>query len=104
MIPGPLVQVIPPAVASNRIAQLLGPNAKFGMELAYGAPGFQPPSYAPAGTVWNPTTIIPWYFVKALVSYTNALDGTTNTIIDTTVIPATDNSSYVHPSLSMQRR
>ncbi|MGO8926133.1 MAG: DUF6345 domain-containing protein [Limisphaerales bacterium] len=98
LTPGPLVKIITPTEASNRVAGRLGPNAGLSMALAYAATAFDPPPYAPKTVTWNPSSIIPMYVFKALITHTNAVTGGNDTLIATETISATDDTNYV-PSI-----
>jgi len=100
MIPGPLVQVISPTEASNRLASLLPPNSPLNLGLVYMAPAFVPPHCLTGTVTWTPTNIIPWYVLRASVPQTNGSSGTSISVTETKMIPATDDPNYV-PSINL---
>ena len=100
LAPGPMVKIISPTEASNRVARRLGPVTAMNMTLAYGATAFDPPRYAPLTVTWNPTTMVPFYIFRASTTQTNPATGAVQSIPDTTAILATDDTNYV-PSVSL---
>jgi hypothetical protein len=103
---GPLVQIISPTEASNRIAVLLPANAQVRAQLVYWSPSRLPPLPGPPcyecpPPPWNPTNIIPWYAFNGTINVTNPVTGSNISVTTATqFIPATDDTNFV-PSLSL---
>ncbi len=85
---GPTVAIIPPSLASSRVANLFpGLNAQITPQLIYYAPPLS------LGTVSN---LIPWYACTGTGTVTNPITGGLSTVTLTApLIPATDDPTYV---------
>ena len=98
---GSSVQIIPSAVASNRVARLLDPNGLLRPvlvpQLVYYVPHWpwtNPCLYCPPINITN--TVLPWYQVGGTVTLTNPFTGLSSTLnLMPTMLPATDDTNFV---------
>ncbi len=101
---GPMVDIISPAVASNRFAQIFPANSQFTMQLVYRSPPLRPPPspcYQCPPPPWNPTNIIPWYEASGSVLLIDPVTGAGQSLpLRTQMIPATDDTRFV-PTVSL---
>jgi hypothetical protein len=97
MVAGPLVDLIPSDVASNRLAAMFPPGATIGnLQLTYWCPSFEMPYTGPQPVPWAPATVIPWFRCTGLMNYTNPDNGMVYPIhLKCRMIPATDDGAYV---------
>jgi Family of unknown function (DUF6345) len=93
VVPGPMVALISPTVASNNAVALYGAiNAQINVQLVY---------YAPPLSMTTVTTLIPWYLCGGTILATNPVTGLPSPIhLNHALIPATADPNYV-PTVSM---
>ena len=99
LVQGPMVPVISPTEASNRVAALFPPNTQIDSQLVYWSPPLLPWQTAP--DTWNPDTIIPWYACSGTLNMADPTPGVVHPVrLKTRLIPATDEPAFV-PSLTL---
>jgi hypothetical protein len=94
--PGSLVQLVPPNIASNRLAAMFPPGAVLAPpEIVYWSPPFLPVSGA-AGD-FQPTTLIPWYSCRGTLNVASgpATGQGIPVHLKPRMIPATDDPNFV---------
>lgn len=91
--PGPMVNIISPAEASNRVvAPMPGFNGQVSIQLVY---------YAPPLSLTTVASIIPWYLCEVSTAVTNPTTGAISMLnLLPQLIPATDDTNYV-PMLNL---
>jgi hypothetical protein len=104
MTPGPTVQLMSGAQASNLVAGLFPPGAAINFQAVYWCPPFTPVPQCPDCPLptWHPTNIIPWYYCTATVSAGPVGNAPITIPMMPQMIPATFDTNYVPaPILSL---
>jgi len=94
LVAGPMVNLISPAEASNRVVAPLSPgfNGQVSVQLVY---------YAPPLSLTTVASIIPWYLCNVSTAITNPTTGAVSPLnLLPQLIPATDDTNFV-PTLNL---
>gem|GEM_PF-3009504 len=89
LAPGPMVNLISAAEASNRVVAPLSPgfNGQVSVQLVY---------YAPPLSLTTVTSLIPWYLCDVSTAVTNPVTGAVSMVnLFPQLIPATDDTNFV---------